>query len=618
MNLKITQKKIIGSPDPDGWVIITDFIPVSSDLAIKKGHLYTLISMTPKEGTKIPPNESSLVSREILTRLYEEYFNKSGNEFNLLENSIKEIAHTFTSPNQSLHILVAVVLGNKIILSGSGHVEVLVKRDGSLSKIIESASGKTASGIVKNGDEFFLATSSCFTKITPELLKSASNFQELIKNPSSTIGLLGLQIEFEETPLPRMQALPQRPPEIKSQTPPKISPFRIGLVKLIDQILKLLPEKRSYVKEEFTSPAQISKKRQLTTTIGFILLILLIISIIFGAKQKKLSDSKNLIQPVISSVQHELSEAESISSVNGARARDLILTAKSQIEDLQAKKIQDPTIQSLSDKIKNDLGSIAGIYLEDPSMYLDLTLLNPNFKGDDIASSDDRMVVLDRAGKRLETININTSRADPVAGPDTMPNAISVAAYSDRNFVSASDGIWEIGDKATNVIKKDWGDNALICAYAGNFYVLDKTSSKVWRFVGDGGIFDPKQNWFGAGVSPDLTNIVSWTLDGNVWMLTRDNKILRFSGGSPVDFSLANIDKDLNAVSIFTTQDSKYLYILDTGNARVVVVDKEGNYKAQYLSDNIKNASKIIVSEADKKIILLEGTKLFSLDIKHL
>jgi hypothetical protein len=49
-----------------------------------------------------------------------------------------------------------------------------------------------------------------------------------------------------------------------------------------------------------------------------------------------------------------------------------------------------------------------------------------------------------------------------------------------------------------------------------------------------------------------------------------------------------------------------------------LVVDKDGNYKAQYISDNIKTATKIVVSETDKKMILLEGDKLYSLDIKHL
>ncbi len=100
--------------------------------------------------------------------------------------------------------------------------------------------------------------------------------------------------------------------------------------------------------------------------------------------------------------------------------------------------------------------------------------------------------------------------------------------------------------------------------------------------------------------------------------MLEDNEILRFSAGSPINFSLKNLDKPLQAKDIFTTQDSNFLYILDSGNGRVLVTDKNGNYKAQYLGDNIKSAKKIVVSETSKKIILLEGDKLYSLDIKHL
>ncbi len=248
---------------------------------------------------------------------------------------------------------------------------------------------------------------------------------------------------------------------------------------------------------------------------------------------------------------------------------------------------------------------------------IDLGLLSSGMKGDDMSESDNRMAILDRSGKRLVSIDIDTTKSSVVAGPDIMPDAFAVTAYTDRNFVSASDGIWEVGDKAENVLKSDWGSNVLISAYTGNFYILDKASSSVWRYQGEGGVFSSKENWFGSGIKPDLSKVVSWTFDGNIWML-EDNEILRFSAGSPINFSLKNLDKPLQAKDIFTTQDSNFLYILDSGNGRVLVTDKNGNYKAQYLGDNIKSAKKIVVSETSKKIILLEGDKLYSLDIKHL
>jgi hypothetical protein len=50
----------------------------------------------------------------------------------------------------------------------------------------------------------------------------------------------------------------------------------------------------------------------------------------------------------------------------------------------------------------------------------------------------------------------------------------------------------------------------------------------------------------------------------------------------------------------------------------VVVIDKKGNYKAQYIDDQIAGAKSLVVSEAQKEIILLTGDKLLSIGIKNL
>jgi Iap family predicted aminopeptidase len=45
---------------------------------------------------------------------------------------------------------------------------------------------------------------------------------------------------------------------------------------------------------------------------------------------------------------------------------------------------------------------------------------------------------------------------------------------------------------------------------------------------------------------------------------------------------------------------------------------KEGDYKAEYISDRISEAKGFIVSEKDKKMIVLTGDKLYSIDLMHL
>lgn len=480
----------------------------------------------------------------------------------------------------------------KIFLLGLGNIECLLKRGEITSRLI-TPSSKIVSieGPVKDKDEF------------------------IVLAKSEKILILKAEISIPVN-LPNITNLPQKTP---IQPIKKISPVRIALAGLIDQILRFLPEKEKYVKRDLDYPEN-SKKKKLATILGALLFLLLTISIVFGKYQKNNLSQKAKYMPTLTSIEHNLSEAENLAAVNNVNSRQLILDSKRKIEDLIAQKIKDPKIDELKNRIERDLGNIAGVYEEEPSVFLDLTLLNKDFKGTDMAADSNRLIVLDKNNRRLETINIKTGRADPVSVPDILPGIRLASLYSDRNFILTNNGIWEIDGNAKNAVpkKNNFGDNILISAYAGNFYILDKNTSSLWRFQGDGGSFGTKENWLAQGVKPDLSNVTSWSIDGNVWLLTNTYQILKLGNGNPLDFSLKNIDEDPKAIDIYTNEDNKYIYLLDKVNKRVLVIDKEGNYKAQYLINNIQNATKIIASESAKKIILLESDKLFSLDIKHL
>jgi hypothetical protein len=69
---------------------------------------------------------------------------------------------------------------------------------------------------------------------------------------------------------------------------------------------------------------------------------------------------------------------------------------------------------------------------------------------------------------------------------------------------------------------------------------------------------------------------------------------------------------------LYADPNNEFIYLLDRAGKRVVVTDKKGNYKAQYINDKIGDAINLAVSEADKKIILLTGEKLMQIEIKHL
>ncbi len=611
MKFNIFPYKLTGNPDPTGWVSVHDFTPINNDLLVKKGRMIAIVTMNGPE-----------IGKEIFTRLHELYFAKAAdNPLELLKQVVSDVSKEFNSPNTTFDIVVAIFLESQILLVASGKVQAWVLRQGQLARVINSGkSVESIAGGLNNDDLFFIGTDSFFAKVTPELLKSPQNLKKEELNPIGNLGVILLKVQqvIAKSDSPIEVPLPEPTPSLTTPIPKSISPLRLAAAALIDRIIDIIPKQKLFVKEDL-GEVKNNKKRKIATSAGAILLFLLIVSIFFGVRQQKITSSQSKYAGILSSVQHDLDEAQNLSTINPAQARNLVLDANTKIQDLLRQKIKDAKITKLDQDVQNAMGQIAGLYNDIPSMYLDLALQTSGFKGDDMAASDNRAVILDKAGKRLISVDIDTSKTNTAAGPDIMPSANYVSAYSDTNYVVAADGVWNIGAKAENVIKSEWGSNILPYAYTGNFYILDKANGVVWRYQGDGGTFAPKANWFGAGIKPDLANVTAWTIDGNIWMLTTDGQILRYSAGSPIDFSLKDVDKDIKAIDIFTTQDSKYLYILDQGNSRILVISKDdGSQKAQYISDNIKLAKKIVVSESAKKIILLEADKLYSLEIKHL
>lgn len=48
-----------------------------------------------------------------------------------------------------------------------------------------------------------------------------------------------------------------------------------------------------------------------------------------------------------------------------------------------------------------------------------------------------------------------------------------------------------------------------------------------------------------------------------------------------------------------------------------MVLDKNGDYQAQYVSEKIGEAIDLVVSEKEKQIILLTGDKLYSIELAN-
>ena len=175
--------------------------------------------------------------------------------------------------------------------------------------------------------------------------------------------------------------------------------------------------------------------------------------------------------------------------------------------------------------------------------------------------------------------------------------------------------IVEVGNKTE--IEKGWANVVAFQAFAGNLYLLDKEKNNIWKYplIEEG--FGAKRSWLGLGVEPDLKKAVDMAIDGDIWVLKESGEILKFSRGVPQAFAISGLEKGFDqSTAFYTDKDCEKIYILDKGNKRIVVLHKSGEYDSQYIWEGIKDVDDIVVSEKEKKILLLNGSKIYEIKLR--
>jgi hypothetical protein len=106
-------------------------------------------------------------------------------------------------------------------------------------------------------------------------------------------------------------------------------------------------------------------------------------------------------------------------------------------------------------------------------------------------------------------------------------------------------------------------------------------------------------------------------IDGSVWVMTQDGTINKYVRGVGETFRMIGLEKPIaEAADFYTDEDQVKIYILDSGEGRVVVVGKDGKYEAQYRDEQMKLATQLLVSEKEGKMWLLGGNKIWEVGLK--
>jgi len=168
--------------------------------------------------------------------------------------------------------------------------------------------------------------------------------------------------------------------------------------------------------------------------------------------------------------------------------------------------------------------------------------------------------------------------------------------------------------------REKWGLPQLVKTYGGNLYVVDTKAQQIWRYrPSEKGYENAPEPYFQPVTKVDLSGVQSIEIDGNVWLLFADGRLLKFFAGEQKPFEFIGLPDPLSAPTVIAAQrDGDLIYVADAGNGRILEFTKDGQFQRQFRpaeGNALQGIRDIFLDEAGDKLYILTADRLFKADV---
>jgi hypothetical protein len=359
--------------------------------------------------------------------------------------------------------------------------------------------------------------------------------------------------------------------------------------------------------------------------LSILAIALFIGSIIYHNKQVLLSNQQEEYNLTLEKIKKQKDTADrSILYGDTKTAFTALQEAKQKTEGLLSHPNKSETeLQSLLKDFENSLSQIRKQNDAPSIQKADIKILFPNTQTEKIVRLGNLLFAFGADDKFAYTVNLDTGEILQKNHDTINPLSIgnSPKEYNKIVFPLDATHIAEYNKENDSLSSKDISypkENPNISSlfiYNLKLYTLDTKNNQIYRHNQTAGGYDKGTPWI-AETGVDLSDAVSLSIDGDLYLLKKNGTIQKFTAGVAVPFSTTAIDPPLkNPTEIWTYTDIKNIYILDPGTKRVLAIDKSGNLVKQYSSSEWQNPTSMVVDEPGKKIYLLDNGKILEFKI---
>lgn len=507
-------------------------------------------------------------------------------------------------------LIVQVCVGRVIYLVLRGNGSIFVKRGVELANLMHSPGAM--SGEVREGDTILLVSERFLGVLSHTDIVSIFDHEkapdiaekltlQLHAHPGGE-GAVALVFSVEQF----------------VETEPMIEPISIETEK------KDTPKKNFPI---FQRIRDIRNNPQHVRKMGVILILsLFFLSVVAGVWKQTVSKENEQAAAVLSDARHVFEEGVALLELNPAKGRERLEQAKNLLEPVvglvNPRTKQGRDIQVVNNQINDNLTQSLQITEGPLTLFYDMELMKKGAYATSVVLSGTILVVGDENGVSVFRMDIATKKTEIVAGGAHIAGVSSVSQHGNSIYMLTSSGIMATNylDKKTSIVvpKNDaWGSVSSLISFGGNLYLLDTTKSRIWKYTAVEKGFSDIREYLNADTLPDFSGATNMTIDGTVWVGSKQGKIFKFVQGQEETFVPIGVEPELGAdLLVYVTDENKNMYVLDRSNNRVVVLDKDGNYLSQYRFIGGSNIRSFVVSEEQKKIFILADGKIYSIDLK--
>ena len=591
------------------------------------------------------------LGKDLLDRLQREFFSfdeKSLDNTKLaVENSLAEIEDKAIQYS----IALATIKEDTLYIVLASQSKTILRRDGKFGVIAQGEEGQVIgfSGQLEEGDLVILETEDFAKKIpTKELIQMIDNrpvheLSEIIAPALHTEskGSEGAMfIEYKPVSQSIQSEESFESPEEKDSPP---TSEESGETKNEDTITTaqesdnkvaneqdeevIEPKIHTYTEQRQSGPIlkylaifksfKISRKKFLTRkTIGIVVAILLLILVASAGMEwnnRKNEKRKEELEQITIPAQKKIEEAQTLMDLDVTLALAELTQAKSDLSSsLGSYKEGSDEYKKLSDLLNVTTSLISKIEQgTEISGAKEVISANGDLGKIKITAEFESKIAL-IGEKGLGEIQ-SDGKVDKIAEDDT---GYFVFTHDARFYYAGNnEKIVRVdkGNKASKTVSDEKRSTIGIDVFGGNIYALQKDGGIV-RFAVDS---FSDSNYFKEEVGKPIEPS-SFTIDGSVYVLQNNGEVKKYTRGKLDPFGIKGVVTAIGSGALIDTAEGfSNLYILDRKNKRIVILEKNGNFKTQLQWSELSKASSFAVDEKSQKAYIVVDSSVFAVPLQE-